>query len=1145
MRIRRLDLDLFGHFTGKSYDFEQPAGGADFHVIYGRNEAGKTTTMEGFLRLLYGFPGRDPYDFQHQRKNLRVSGVLDIDGAARRFTRLPKRSGALLDGHGTPLPESALTAHLGGLGVADYRALLCLDDATIEEGGQEIANAKGDIGKLLFSAAAGISDLSGVLDLVRDRADEIYRKRAQSTRIAGLKKELSEVERRIREQDVSAAAWGKLKQALQQARTDEAAVRAARDSLRAQAAAVAARQTALPLLGDMNALAPRLAASAGFPARLPITPEDLVPRLTAQSTAQSDATRLREEIAALDAQLDATPLDPAHLGLSDALDALEDLRSRDVTGRLDLDRRKLAYADVVQDMARDLRDLGVPEGTEPDALVLSKPQMAALEAARDAVEAAVQAQEVEAQESAALRTRCAAAEDSLAQAAPVVSPEHDAGAVLARFAADTLAPARATAVTEVTTAELALKEALAALSVAGQRVDTLPPCVLTVAQAEDWVSQHANLLQRIAQAQDSAATYHEEAQVQAEKVTHLARAGDLLSDAQAAEGKALRDALWAAHLEALDQASAAAFASAMVKVDKTADQRLSQARALGQLRQAEQAIVEAQTRAAQAEGRLKAEQAALAALEAQLAEAARACWLPTPLSAPEMLAWVRAHHNAQRAEARVGQLRQTHGDTLAKARKVQAALLPMLALEDPDFDTTLDAARRLAQAQARDREARRAAEQHLTALTGDLAKRTEKLTRLTQEAARARSAFEALVAAQFGGVVDPAILALSLTPLRNLREQEAARNGAARQVAGIERDQARFAVEVRALAQAQGLAEEQAPQDSFAALRARADAAHAAQDRRTALTAQRAAKTESLQAAQQVLDKIDAEVREISALFADDVPKASLADLREAVAQGQEAIADRAQHAALVQRVLVALSVPDIDAAHAQMDGATTADLAAEAQTLATDAPQAEDRLTQATERRVAAEKDLSAVTGDAEVATLVERRATLALQIEEAALVYLELSFGHRLAEEAIRRYRDAHRSGMMQATEQSFAALTNGAYGQLRADPDGGAEVLVAVDAQGVAKQVGDMSKGTRFQLYLALRAAAYAQLSAQGIRLPFFCDDVFETFDEDRTRAACQVMAQIGQTGQAIYLTHHRHVVDIAQEVCGTDVRVHTIE
>jgi uncharacterized protein YhaN len=78
----------------------------------------------------------------------------------------------------------------------------------------------------------------------------------------------------------------------------------------------------------------------------------------------------------------------------------------------------------------------------------------------------------------------------------------------------------------------------------------------------------------------------------------------------------------------------------------------------------------------------------------------------------------------------------------------------------------------------------------------------------------------------------------------------------------------------------------------------------------------------------------------------------------------------------------------------------------------------------------------------------------------------------------------------------------------------------------------------------MYLALRAAAYEQLADQGTCLPFFCDDIFETFDEARTKSACTMMARIGRRGQAIYLTHHQHVVDIARATCGDAVQVHEI-
>ena len=214
MRIERLSLDFFGHFTDKALDFGAAGRASDFHLIYGSNEAGKTTTMEAYLRLLYGFPHRDPYGFQHQRQNLRVSGLLDIGGEARLFTRLPSRNGNLRGEADATLPEIAIASHLGGLSLEDYRSLLCLDDDTIEKGGEDIANARGDIGRLLFSAAAGVADLNAVLDQARAEANGLYRKRASTTRVAELKRELGEVESAIRDTDVSAHAWRKLKDGL-------------------------------------------------------------------------------------------------------------------------------------------------------------------------------------------------------------------------------------------------------------------------------------------------------------------------------------------------------------------------------------------------------------------------------------------------------------------------------------------------------------------------------------------------------------------------------------------------------------------------------------------------------------------------------------------------------------------------------------------------------------------------------------------------------------------------------------------------------------------------------------------------------------------------------------------------------------------
>jgi uncharacterized protein YhaN len=56
-----------------------------------------------------------------------------------------------------------------------------------------------------------------------------------------------------------------------------------------------------------------------------------------------------------------------------------------------------------------------------------------------------------------------------------------------------------------------------------------------------------------------------------------------------------------------------------------------------------------------------------------------------------------------------------------------------------------------------------------------------------------------------------------------------------------------------------------------------------------------------------------------------------------------------------------------------------------------------------------------------------------------------------------------------------------------------------------------------------------------------VPFVADDILETFDDDRAEQALRLLAKIGEVGQAIYLTHHRHLCEIGRQVC-PEVQLH---
>jgi uncharacterized protein YhaN len=1146
MRLRQLNLDLFGGFTGKQFDFgpRRDVGIPDFHVIYGPNEAGKTTTMEGYLRLLYGFPHREPYDFLHQRKNLMVSGLLDIDGKETAFTRLPTRDPSLRDAHGQELPNSTLHAHLSGLSEEDYRNLLCLDDLTIEKGGEEITRAKGDIGRLLFSAAAGISELSDVLDKVREEADGLYRKRASSTRLAALKKEHAEVEKQIREIDVSASQYRGFKKAADDALLEEAQVSKRRKELFAAKARLDARIKALPVLTEIGALDEKLEHFSAWPAQLDVDPEDLVGMLTEQITTQSDITKLGDELEGLRSDLAVIEHHPEHIALTQELKDLDALRSRYATADLDLDRRRKTLEQVLADMGLAARELGAPAGIDPKDLVLSSATLLELEQARERMRDAEAAITREQNEVAAIDEKIDSAKEQLRRLGSEKSSSVDFAEILEGFDVDTLSARHAAASEALKTARRNRRTAMDALTIKGQSFDALPTCSLTTEEADTLLGDEQESSQRHETLVRELESVRLEIAERDARIAQIKAMDGLVDDDETRRIRAGRDDLWKAHRSSMTNQSADAFEGAMARVDTAMDLRLSQAADLGTLRQQERDLAAAKAKAGSVEQQVSALEQARNAILERLAGASTEAGLETTPAPNTFVSWLRKLELASRADTELRRLQAEHEETFKKADRLIQVLSEHIRRDAPEFDELVAVAKTNLAAQRSHQEDLRSAKTRVDDLTRDRTKRTEKLAVIEADASNARRDWVERVAVALPKGLDARLLETSLQPLQDLREHNKERVALERQVSAMDDDQTQFADKVQKLVERVGSITTASPLSDYDALKAMAEQAMDAEEKARDLDERIKAREVSLAEAQKVLDDIDRAVSELARVFPEGIDASSLGALRQVVSTATGVISDRARRSDLERTLMSLLDLESLEEARDVLAGATQAGLQAELDEISADLDGIEGLYTGAIEARTSAAQALRAVGGDADVALMVERKTTLELEMQEVALRHLELSLGHRLAEAAIRRYRDAHRSAMMQATEAAFSQLTNGAYSKLQTQIDGAAETLLALDASGVAKQAQDMSKGTRFQLYLALRAAAYEQLADQGAALPFFCDDVFETFDEERTRSACRVMERVGRRGQAIYLTHHQHVVDIAREVCGESVQIHSI-
>src|SRR5438132_7829982 len=174
MKLLRLDLIAFGPFSGVSLNL---AGGSEgLHLIYGPNEAGKSSALRALGQMFFGIPGQTSDDFVHSYKDLRVGAwIRDDHGAELEFIRRKANSKTLRGPNDADVVEEAvLRRFLGAIDQDTFRTMFGINNVTLAEGGKAIVEGGGDIGALLFAAGAGIGDLRNVQQTLDKEANDLF-----------------------------------------------------------------------------------------------------------------------------------------------------------------------------------------------------------------------------------------------------------------------------------------------------------------------------------------------------------------------------------------------------------------------------------------------------------------------------------------------------------------------------------------------------------------------------------------------------------------------------------------------------------------------------------------------------------------------------------------------------------------------------------------------------------------------------------------------------------------------------------------------------------------------------------------------------------------------------------------------------------
>ena len=180
-----------------------------------------------------------------------------------------------------------------------------------------------------------------------------------------------------------------------------------------------------------------------------------------------------------------------------------------------------------------------------------------------------------------------------------------------------------------------------------------------------------------------------------------------------------------------------------------------------------------------------------------------------------------------------------------------------------------------------------------------------------------------------------------------------------------------------------------------------------------------------------------------------------------------------------------------------------------------------------------AARTELACHDGSGIVAILTEdlscKRSLLATEVDR----YMPLVYARHLLNTAVSRFEKENQPEMIATVSRLLSQMTGGEYVDFDRTGGGKQHVLIR-RADGVERTPDQLSTGTREQLYLAIRLAYVLHYCEQNQPLPIVIDDVLVNFDDHRARQTLAVLASLSQSAQVLFFTCHNHLVDLARDV-----------
>jgi uncharacterized protein YhaN len=1141
VRFLELSLIAFGPFTDRRIDLS--GGSEGLHLVFGPNEAGKSSALRAVVDLLFGIPVQTRDAHLHDNQALRIGGHLRrTSGEELRFIRRKGTKRTILGPNEEPLPDSVLEPFVGGVTRELFVTMFGLDHARLIEGASSLLEGQGQLGASLFGASIGTTRLHQVLAKLELEADELFNARAVKPKINQGIKRWQELERRVRDTALPAQEWRRLERELSDLEGRRERLALERQGLAVHAARIERIQRALPKIGLFEE---RLRERSELESA-PLLPEDAAESRRAAVRARNEARRqagrsralideLEKKLSSLHVASEVIELEPRIVSLKERLTEYRQASAE--LPAIEAELLRVARARSRVEASLTVKKPSAPRRATRARLDALARQEAEIDTVRGRAwaELAERQRHIERAERDLGKLEIAKSPGALRATIRNAARSGDLEGELARIKRDA-------AKLEVELASQLLRLGLFTGTIDELERGRLPESELIEKMRDELASLDAErdrLFDRKAELSSRLTGVETE-------LDAIKRRGAPPTEAELEAARADRDGAWRAFRASKRPAAEIAdrFETALARSDEIADRLRREAE-----RVAQRAALEAK-QSADLEAIAETEDA-LRSLE-ERASRSRSEWIALwkdlgsePRSPKEMLAFRQRLDAILDRSAKLRAIRadQTHVADLAEAQRKAIDAAIREAGETPAEGTSLASMLELAEDLAtRMDEALRKKK----SLEEKIAELVERRSALETEVSRTDRALEAW-REEWQSALEAAGLSTELTPI-----------------------EARAVIE--SLEEHQSLSDEEARLHDRRSVLMERKASFEAIARSITSTVSPELDREPSDQAVEALYVRSAEARTAASARAEIEERLAHARLELASVVAQEESAERT-----IAQLLARASAPELDAlerAEERSDRRRAVDLElrsleaqlleiggglplrailAEAKEIAPDrvaleAKEHKERLEQLESEISSLDREIGArrgqrdgIEGKDEAARIAEESAAVGAEVRGHVERFLRVRLAATLLRLQIDRYREENAVPLLQRSGAILSRLTLGSLVRLETAIDAaGRPVLYAVRRSGQRVDVPAMSDGTRDQLYLALRLATLERYLAANAAepIPFILDDILLNFDDERSEAALEVLGEMSERTQVLLFTHHHRVVELAHRSLSSD-------